>query len=272
MSVLESFRLFNHFFAPKRHTFSKVGKLLCLGGVKKYMTKFKSWTRRFAMTVLFAMALLTTFQSISGVEAKSLISITAIADSWQQEEYAESLFTHKLKQIDLAFKSLKRVAETEPLISSSVEAAAPPQTLEESVNWSKYPKKTVTATGYTAGYESTGKYSSHPEYGITYSGVKVKRDLYSTVAADLNVFPIGTVLFIPGYGYGVVADKGGAIKGNRLDLFYNTVQDVYKQWGKKTLDVYIVEMGEGKLSEQQLKEWNENESMQVFRQQYTKSE
>ena len=44
-------------------------------------------------------------------------------------------------------------------------------------------------------------------------GVKVKRDLYSTVAADLNVFPIGTILFIPEYGFGVVADKGGAIKG-----------------------------------------------------------
>ena len=48
----------------------------------------------------------------------------------------------------------------------------------------------------------------------------VKRDLYSTVAADLNVFPIGTILFIPEYGYGVVADKGGAITGNKVDLYY----------------------------------------------------
>nr|MBS9408334.1 hypothetical protein [Streptococcus oralis] len=76
----------------------------------------------------------------------------------------------------------------------------------------------MTATGYTSGIESTGKRPGHPEYGITYSGVKVKRDLYSTIAADLRVFPIGTILFVPGYGYGVVADKGGAIKGNRLDL------------------------------------------------------
>ena len=71
----------------------------------------------------------------------------------------------------------------------------------------------------------------------------VKRDLYSTVAADLNVFPIGTILFIPGYGYGVVADKGGAIKGNRVDLFFNTVDDVYDQWGKKEIDVYVIEEG-----------------------------
>lgn len=235
------------------------------------MKRFKSWTRRFAMTFLFLMALLTTFQTISGVEAKSLISFVGINDDWKQDEAAGSFIKNKFKSIELAFKSIKRVAELKPLISSS-EAAAEVPPLEEAINWSQYPKKTVTATGYTAGYESTGKYKNHPEFGITYSGVKVKRDLYSTVAADLNVFPIGTVLFIPGYGYGVVADKGGAIKGNKLDLYYETVDDVYKKWGKKTLDVYIIETGDGNLSEEQLTAWNENEAMQVFRQQYIKSE
>src|SRR5690606_22559010 len=100
------------------------------------------------------------------------------------------------------------------------------------------------------GYESTGKHPGHPEFGITYSGVRVKRDLYSTVAADLDIFPIGTILFIPGYGYGVVADKGGAIKGNRLDLYFETVDDVYKNWGKKKVEVYIVKKGDGTLTEE----------------------
>ncbi len=117
-----------------------------------------------------------------------------------------------------------------------------------------------------------GKNPDHPEFGITYSGVRVKRDLFSTVAADLNVFPIGTILFIPGYGYGVVADKGGAINGNEVDLYYDTVDEVYNEWGKRTLDVYIIEMGAGTLSENKLKELNENESMQVFRQQYIRTE
>lgn len=105
--------------------------------------------------------------------------------------------------------------------------------LEQANDWSKYRVIEMTATGYTSGIESTGKRPGHPEYGITYSGVKAKRDLYSTIAADLRVFPLGTILFVPGYGYGVVADKGGAIKGNRLDLYYDTVKDVYSQWGKK---------------------------------------
>lgn len=121
----------------------------------------------------------------------------------------------------------------------------------------QYPKVRVVATGYYAGYESTGKDPSHPSYGITYSGVKVRRDDYSTIAADLRIFPLGTILYIPGYGYGVVADKGGAIRGNKIDLYFETKQDVFKQWGKKTVDVYIVRRGEGKLTEAFLNRLNE---------------
>ncbi|WP_285890388.1 3D domain-containing protein [Paenibacillus macerans] len=114
----------------------------------------------------------------------------------------------------------------------------------------------VLATGYTAGYESTGKKPSHPQYGITYSGVKVRRDkdTVSTIAADLKMFPIGTILYIPGYGYGVVADKGSAIKGKKIDLYFDTTKQVYKEWGKKEVEVQIVREGNGKLTEAMLKE------------------
>ncbi|MFK9090007.1 3D domain-containing protein [Bacillus salipaludis] len=201
------------------------------------MNKLKNWTNRFVMTCLFLLALGATFQSISGVNAKSLII-----------QFASTITSTETVS-----------GTTQPL-------------LEDAFDWSKYPKHTVTATGYTAGFESTGKRQGHPEYGITYSGVKVKRDLFSTVAADLNVFPIGTILFIPGYGYGVVADKGGAIKGNELDLYYQTVEDVYKHWGKRQVDVYVVENGNGKLTEEQLQALNEDKTLQVFRQQYISSE
>lgn len=124
-----------------------------------------------------------------------------------------------------------------------------------------FPKVGVVATGYYAGIESTGKDSSSPQYGITYSGVKVKRDPlgYSTIAADLRVFPLGTVLYIPGYGYGVVADIGSAIKGNKIDLYYDSIHDVYKQWGKKKVDVYIVKRGNGVLTEAMLNELSNKE-------------
>ncbi|OEF99349.1 hypothetical protein BHF71_01815 [Vulcanibacillus modesticaldus] len=123
-------------------------------------------------------------------------------------------------------------------------------------NLEQYEKVTVIATGYTAGKESTGKDPSHPEYGITYSGVYVRRDIYSTIAADLDVFPLGTVLYIPGYGYGVVADIGSAIKGNKIDLYFETVDDVYKLWGKRKVDVYVIKYGNGILTENILEQYN----------------
>lgn len=108
----------------------------------------------------------------------------------------------------------------------------------------------VVATGYSAGKESTGKEPGHPEYGITFSGVKVVRDenSFSTIAADPKVFPIGTVLYIPGYGYGIVADTGSAIKGKKIDLYFETKDQVYKEWGKKKLEVFVIKHGSGKLN------------------------
>lgn len=139
------------------------------------------------------------------------------------------------------------------------------QALEQSFLTSDYPTVVLTATGYTAGYESTGKTKDDPDYGITYSGLRVKRDLYSTIAADLQRFPLGTILFIPGYGYGVVADIGGGIKGNHIDLYFETVSDVYTQWGKQEVKVYIVKQGNGKITEEEFRQLNENEAVQVFR-------
>lgn len=115
----------------------------------------------------------------------------------------------------------------------------------------------VMATGYYAGVESTGKKPGHPEYGITYSGVKVKHGILSTIAADPKVFPLGTILYIPGYGYGIVADTGSAIKGKKIDLYYKSKAQIYKEWGKKKVNVFVVQTGNGKVTEQTLQQWND---------------
>lgn len=200
------------------------------------------------MLLLFTAAIGATFESLSGMDLRTTAQMI-LSDS------------KKLKDepvLDAIQVGKPAEEETRPL--------------EEAFDWSRYPVKKVVATGYTAGEESTGKQPGHPSYGITYSGVKVKRDLYSTVAADPKVFPIGTILFIPGYGYGVVADTGSAIKGNKLDLYYDTVDEVYSHWGKRTLDVHIIKKGTGKITEEELTALNEDEAMQVFRQSYLKTE
>lgn len=198
------------------------------------------------MVCLFVAALCITWQAMSGISLSEMI--------------------HMYKKNEV--KVVHAAEENKQAIPSAEVIRA----LENAKDWSKYRQVEVTATGYTAGRESTGKTKGHPQYGITYSGVKVKRDIYSTIAADLRVFPIGTILFIPGYGYGVVADKGGAIQGDRLDLYYETVRDVYNQWGKKKVNVYVVKVGNGKLTEQDLVLLNEDETLQVFRAQYLKQQ
>lgn len=195
----------------------------------------KIMIRRLIMTTLVIIAIFSTYTSITGVQANELVT-------WLLNKTAVASSNHNAEL-----------------------------TLEEAIDWTQYPAQKVVATGYTAGKESTGKSPGHPAYGITYSGVKVKRDLYSTIAADLDVFPIGTVLFIPGYGYGVVADTGSAIKGAKIDLYFETVEDVYKKWGKREVTVYTVKRGNGRLTEEMLRQLNENEAMQVFRQQYIES-
>lgn len=228
------------------------------GGRSVYM--IKNWSKRLLMVLLFIFALETTFQSVSGVKAATLKAW------WETQMENAGRGEHEINQLGMTAKILNKVSSTKTQISSSKPVKDKPVTLN-GLDWNQYKKHTVVATGYTAGVESTGKNPGHPGYGITYSGVKVKRDLYSTIAADTTVFPIGTVLYIPDYGFGVVADTGSAIKGNKLDLYYDTVDEVYAEWGKKTLDVYIIEEGSGKLTEEQLTKLNENKTMQVFRDQ-----
>ena len=71
--------------------------------------------------------------------------------------------------------------------------------------------------------------------GQTASGKQVK---HGTIAADTTIYPFGTVIYVPGYGYGVVEDRGGAIKGERLDLYFSSHSQA-KNWGRKKQEVQV---------------------------------
>ena len=99
----------------------------------------------------------------------------------------------------------------------------------------------MRATAYTADYASTGKSPGDPAFGITASGTVARRNNgdYSSVAVDPRVIPLGTKLYIEGYGYAIAEDTGGAIKGNRLDLFFNSNSEV-DNWGVRWVNVYVI--------------------------------
>jgi 3D (Asp-Asp-Asp) domain-containing protein len=59
------------------------------------------------------------------------------------------------------------------------------------------------------------------------------------VAVDPNVIPLGTRLYIPGYGLPLAADTGGAIIGNKIDL---CMEDYHAAWefGRRMVKVYVL--------------------------------
>lgn len=62
---------------------------------------------------------------------------------------------------------------------------------------------------------------------------------YGDVAVDPSVIPLGTKLYIPGYGYGIADDTGGAIQGYRIDLCFNSVGQAW-DYGRQTVRIYIL--------------------------------
>lgn len=202
------------------------------------------------LVTLFLASLLVSGLWMAGyVEQHSLVSKKMESE---EEKQTETKAVQKEKQS----KKEDSMHDRQTKSAKTYDIAWDLETLESQTDFSPYPVKQVLATGYTAGYESTGKTPEHPEYGVTYSGVEVRRDLFSTVAADPSVFPLGTILYIPGYGYGVVADIGGAVKGDHIDLYYETVDDVYRFWGKQNVAVYVIHEGDGQVSETLLDDLN----------------
>lgn len=60
-----------------------------------------------------------------------------------------------------------------------------------------------------------------------------------TIAADTRYYPFGTRMYVAGWGYGVVEDRGGAIKGpRRLDLFFGSHAKA-QAWGRKQVKVWV---------------------------------
>lgn len=100
----------------------------------------------------------------------------------------------------------------------------------------------MIATAYDLTYESTGKKPGDKWYGITASGTKARPGV---VAVDPKVIPLGTKLYIESldgtkdYGYAIAEDTGGAIKGNKIDLFMEDPKDV-KAFGRRKVKVYIL--------------------------------
>jgi 3D (Asp-Asp-Asp) domain-containing protein len=86
----------------------------------------------------------------------------------------------------------------------------------------------MIATAYTAGCYGCS--------GITASGVRAG---FGIIAVDPSVIPLGTKVFIPGYGRAVAGDTGGAIQGHRVDLGFDS-ESAAIQFGRRPVTLYVL--------------------------------
>lgn len=91
----------------------------------------------------------------------------------------------------------------------------------------------VTATAYTAYCKGC---SGTTAYGID---LRANPD-QKVIAVDPKVIPLGTKVWVEGYGVAIAGDTGGAIKGNKIDVFIPTYEDAMK-WGVKKIKIKILE-------------------------------
>lgn len=91
---------------------------------------------------------------------------------------------------------------------------------------------TVKATAYTASCEGCS--------GITKTGINIKENPdKKVIAVDPSVIPLGSKVYVEGFGEAIAADTGGAIKGKRIDIFIPAEQDAL-DFGVKKLKVTIL--------------------------------
>lgn len=90
----------------------------------------------------------------------------------------------------------------------------------------------VSATAYTAGCNGCS--------GVTATGLNLKANPNAKViAVDPRVIPLGTKVYVEGYGYAIASDTGSAVKGNKIDVFFANKSDAYR-WGRKTVKIKIL--------------------------------
>lgn len=99
----------------------------------------------------------------------------------------------------------------------------------------------------TAGYQSQPqqhtKVLNVVSTAYTHTGNRTATGIYpheGVVAVDPRIIPLGTKLYVENYGYAVAADTGGVIKGNKIDVFFNTYNQAIS-WGRRSVKVYILE-------------------------------
>lgn len=129
--------------------------------------------------------------------------------------------------------STTQVTKTSVAKPAITKASKKVETPSRSTSENAVKEFTVTATAYTAYCNGCS--------GITKTGINLKQnpDL-KVIAVDPSVIKLGTKVHVEGYGYAIAGDIGGAIKGNKIDVFIPSKSDAL-EWGRKQVKIKILD-------------------------------
>lgn len=113
------------------------------------------------------------------------------------------------------------VEQTQPAEESTAQTSS-----SENGRW-----MTVEATAYSRNQPVLSNY--------TFTGIDL-RENSRVIAVDPNVIPLGSTIYVPGYGEYIAGDTGGAIIGNRIDIHFESLDSAI-QFGRQNIDVQVFE-------------------------------
>lgn len=149
----------------------------------------------------------------SGGIRREIVKVTLAGG---KEVGRETVFSQIVKE------PVNKVVANNPVRSSNKTAVARGQALPADLKANAEMTFEATAYTYTGHNTATGQ---PPRVGL--------------VAVDPRVIPLGTKMYVEGYGFAVAADTGGAIKGRIVDVFFETVRECLV-WGRRKVKIYIL--------------------------------
>ncbi len=99
----------------------------------------------------------------------------------------------------------------------------------------------VSNSGSSSNKTMTMQATAYYQGSVTATGTTPRRNPggLSTIAVDPRVIPLGSKVYVSGYGYAIAEDTGGAVKNNIIDLYMNSASECYN-WGRRSVQVTII--------------------------------
>ena len=179
------------------------------------------------------------------------VSVISSSSSINELESAVSTLNQLIPQLNI--DSVKEAANNSLQAAKnkieSLKAEEAKKAEEAAKNNAANSSNTTSSNNSSSQPSSDGKYkktlsmeaTAYSGGTLTAMGLKPVRDPggISTIAVDPSVIPLGSKVYIPGYGYAIASDTGGVIKGNIIDLYMNS-HDECISWGRRQVTLHIV--------------------------------